>query len=733
MLIPKINIGKASHRNKFDLSNICHTTSEVGYMQPMFSKILSPHTTIKIGTKSLVRLSSLFVPTMGKLDLRLYHAFVPLNTIWTPFDAFLTGTDFTLADGSQYRPTKVPHFKFNHVWNKLSSDKMLGGSPNALWVHAQSGYRMAKFSDVKPYWVDASASSYNPDYLFNQKYNHKCPFLFYGNENGFIIENGQGSGIDTTTYKYLYCWYDNIGGSVIIVPYTIAGEFKVNSVAGELVPGSASGPLPDTFTNDWSLALEVDAQTTGTAGLTGYDSMSLYSVRMRRLRKCFLGLGYSFNPFDETEQTPFKLMAYYKAWYQLFYPQRDSNFFATNCYKLTKYLSENGVTFMYDGLSQAAATKAFRLLVDMINDLCDIRYILPLDYFSLADPQAETRGAITGSDILNNGFHQLVKHGSDNLGGRDFEYVNAVAATEDYNTNIPPNTENNFVNNSVSALAIRTAMKLMRFVNKNTVVGKKVTDILRMRFGVSDVHEQAHEAVYLVGSSKVDISISDVMATAATDRAELGDYAGKGVGFGESKYFTFDSGTNTGVFVSFAAIVPMTGYYQGMVRENAMGVHDRFDFYSPEYDALGYDDVLYNELIADMQNDGYYSRFLQSVLPSVGTDLGSIGFVPRYTHLKVSKDVCNGDISLHSRKDSMLPYTLDRNFTGLPDMTPENFRSLNITDFNRIFNSKSSWDDHFIIQTMFDVSMWADMKSIANTFDTFDDDGDTDTIEMTHQ
>lgn len=456
---------------------------------------------------------------------------------------------------------------------------------------------------------------------------------------------------------------------------------------------------------------------------------------MRRLRKAFLGLGYSFNPFDDTFVNPFKLMAYYKAWYQIFYPQRESNFYATSCYKLTKYLSENGVTTIADMGSSRPETKAMELFTAMLDDICDIRYILPLDYFSLADPQAEVRGTETGNfDGYQYNFTGILSEHRGYTPNSSADFIeSSVTPSENgdfssvYPTSVTSRPSSNSGWASMSALGIKTAMKLMRFVNKNTVIGKKVSDILRVRFGVVDSHEQSHEKVYLVGSSKVDVSISDVMCTSPTEDMQLGDYAGKGIGFGDSKYFTFDTGADTGIFLTFAAIVPMVGYYQGMLRENSLGIRDRFDFYSPEFDALGYDDVKYNELVADLMQQDYFG------FGDVGTDLGSIGYVPRYTALKVSKDICNGDISLHSREDNMLPYTLDRRFKSLPDMTPENFRSLNITDFNRIFNSKSSWDDHFIIQTNFDVSMWADMKSIANTFDTFDDDGDTDTISMEHQ
>ena len=80
-LIPKISLGVDTKKgNHFDISSLTHTTSEIGYVQPTFSKNIVPKSKVRIGTRTGVRLSPLFVPTMGQLDVRHYHCFVPLST-----------------------------------------------------------------------------------------------------------------------------------------------------------------------------------------------------------------------------------------------------------------------------------------------------------------------------------------------------------------------------------------------------------------------------------------------------------------------------------------------------------------------------------------------------------------------------------------------------------------------------------------------------------------------------
>lgn len=120
------------------------------------------------------------------------------------------------------------------------------------------------------------------------------------------------------------------------------------------------------------------------------------------------------------------------------------------------------------------------------------------------------------------------------------------------------------------------------------------------------------------------------------------------------------------------------------------------------------------------------------------------GFVPRYSNLKVGRNIVNGDLSLHSMKNSMLPYTYDRSLpvykkkvstdgsisleypSYLPKYVNDNFRRLDPTDrlgdFNRIFNYTSNDVDHFIIHNIFNVTAIAPFKPLAESFDTVVED-----------
>lgn len=731
--IPKISIGQASHRNKFDLSANTHTTSEIGYCQPMYCEFLDPKSTVQMKQSSLVRLSSLFVPTMGKIELRNYHAFVPINTLWTQWDAYITGTDYTIANGTSYRPVRVPMMSLAKFFYEFTKNRDTGFNSNVL-ISTSTGRN--NYLGVATYYDVFVAFDNGASFLKIAMDNdpHFCNFGYYfgGKYNGFIIKNdAQGTSATGLSSDYLYVWNNN--GTLIFNPAEEGAEMKGTPA------DSNSDPVRDTITfvmptreaHDFvgNFASHPDGSSMFNNSFGFY---SLYGTQMRRLRKAFIGLGYQFNPYLKTETNIFPFLAYYKAWYHLFYPQRESNFYATNCYRVIKYFSESAVT------SDIFSFGVDSEILDFFIDVRDMRYILPLDYFSLADPKAETRGITTGTPGTNgyNDYNTLT------VDGGTAENDRAYLAKADVYTRVSGNTDpgssgdvasypNDNFGSEMSALSIRTALKLMRFVNKNTVIGKKVSDILQSRFGVIDEHEKTHERVYVIGRSSVNIQISDVMSqsdTSSQGGLALGDYAGKGVGFNESKTFSYSSGAEHGVFISFSMVVPVMSYYQGISRINLVGAKDRFEWYSPEYDALGYDDVKAIELNAQMQED-----VISGLWSTLNPENKSVGYVPRYSSRKIKNDIVNGDISLPSRWDSMSPYALVRHFSGIPNMSPENFRSIDVTDFNRIFNSKSSWDDHFIIQSYFDVSVWCDKRSLATSFDTYDEDGDTRSSDFEHQ
>ena len=94
-------------------------------------------------------LSSMFVPTMGQLDVRHYHCFVPWNRCYAPFDAFLAKEPFNFRSGS-FVPQHLPKFRVGELlvglfqrdslpvgWNARGNVYNSGGCSFDEWI--QSG------------------------------------------------------------------------------------------------------------------------------------------------------------------------------------------------------------------------------------------------------------------------------------------------------------------------------------------------------------------------------------------------------------------------------------------------------------------------------------------------------------------------------------------------------------------------------------------------------------------
>lgn len=482
--------------------------------------------------------------------------------------------------------------------------------------------------------------------------------------------------------------------------------------------------------------------------VNGYVLLIKFKPMLKRLRTIFIGLGYQFSPYDSEEFNPLKLVAYYKAWFELFRPNREKNWVDTNAYSLLK---------TWDRSSGLDINANFNELWNkFLDDLMhDCYYYLPMDYFSMAQlrPQESMSDAGGTSSqsfkmqpgVSVDGNGQLAVGDLENYG---VQVNNSGAAAS------TPAVAMSSANGSISPVALKLAMRVLRYANKNTVIGRSIRDYLKVHYGVSAPDDQVDlGGVIRIGSSRVNINISDVMSTSENSEGYLGEYGGKGIGFGDSERFSFTA-DKFGYWLTLTTVVPESGYYQGYLRENRHLT--RYDFFMPEFDALGYQVLERGEIMDDYNCD---NGDLSSWLPVNGLYAGAFsrksafGFVPRYSEYKTGRNIVNGDLSLVGLRNSMAPYTLDRRISAgnvvaaavsyngdiiknkvvRPDFVPslvyDDFRRIDPTDhlgqYNRIFNYGLNDLDHFIIHNIFDVDAIAPMKSLTTSFDTYSEEDDT--------
>ncbi|CAJ0592206.1 unnamed protein product [Cylicocyclus nassatus] len=141
------------------------------------------------------------------------------------------------------------------------------------------------------------------------------------------------------------------------------------------------------------------------------------------------------------------------------------------------------------------------------------------------------------------------------------------------------------------------------------------------------------------------VSQSDTLATSGDEGVNLGAQAGMGIGKIKDKkcrVFKYTSNEH-GFVVSMYSIVPSSGYVQGVARQNRC--IRKLDFYNAEFDALGMETSSKSDIVG--ANDW----------PIAGDSPLSqtFGFIPRYSGLKVVQNIANGDFSLRGVRDNFLP------------------------------------------------------------------------------
>ena len=728
-LVPKTSVGIDSRKYKRNQSCMVHGTSEIGFVFPTYARNYINDATINLGTRTGVRLSPLFVPTMGKLDVRHYHCFVPWNRVFSPFDAFLAREPFNFT-GSSRIPDVLPQFSVGVL---LSNLMFYDSTPPNYYergeLYTDDGCSVIDWIESGMFNVGLTATVY------------RAPWNGEKITGPFEQVNWSNTNTETQTAVINACFStgarDNLplpitGDSTIygLMPSMIrtsVGEFFVECKKqgnitckglAEISDGSnfnshvvseylASLSYPSLDACDFSY--EVTAPTAS----PDYTFMVCFNFNgmCKRLRSIFMGLGYSFNPFDEEPDTPLKLFAFYRAWYSLFGVTRDTNFNDTECAWIYRFFSSYyiGSSPILSGVQSSLDTH-FR---SFIHDLGDLTYITPADYFT--------------SSVQN------VNQGVSNRGVELDGETQTVQSRALAGQNVTPSVRG-VVDGSgaiyVPAVAIQLANRLLRWVNKNTVVGRKIADILYARYGKIQTDDDSSEGVYRVGVDTTNIEIGIIFnQTSGEGSAPLGEFSGVGSGGSRAPKHTFVT-PSYGCFITLTAVVPEMGYFQGKLRENSDGIRDSFEFPDTAFDAVGWQTVRYHELVADRQ-------FKRSEQPLSGsTTLGIYGRQPRYTDKKVGFNRVLGDISLPHMQQNMLSYTLDRYFNPrdeyLPANNPVTARRGDIGDTNRIFEVVSPTDDHIIYQIYFDISVIDRLKPLALSYDTILD-GDDKSVDFGHQ
>lgn len=462
-----------------------------------------------------------------------------------------------------------------------------------------------------------------------------------------------------------------------------------------------------------------------------------YSTRVKHLRSVFIGLGYSLALQDWSKVNALPIFAFYKAWFDTYAPKRTVAWTDTDVFKFLKHISDS-----------------------YFINLCNDEDIMDVVFKSLSDCYY----------VSNDDFVSVHRSDIDNVSLGAFSFVDSnggISDSQSISTFSQPS-----LTGDIRLIALDVVKRLTRFVNKDSIIGQKMSTWVRNHFN-AQVANSLYQDVYQIKTDILPLQINDVFSTADTADASsqsgerLGSYAGKGIGFGDTGC-RFHSDRH-GYLLCISAIVPKSGYFQG--NDTSLYGLDRFTLPSADFDALGMEVTPFGFIAGDIG----YTDMTASIDQKLDYSAG-FGFVPRFSGYKFKKNIVNGDMSRRSLIDSMSPYYLDRilqtgdalyqsmadnKFVQIRQFYPslpkasEQWRYLTrypwLGDYDRIFynddvyhgststpvNSSSedidgsaARPDNFIVQSLFTMKIQDVLKPLAMSYDTFDEDSDNTSTEV---
>lgn len=274
-----------------------------------------------------------------------------------------------------------------------------------------------------------------------------------------------------------------------------------------------------------------------------------------------------------------------------------------------------------------------------------------------------------------------------------FDYLTPLEPGTDISINLGDNSINPNTA-GLSALALRQAEFLQRWKEIAQSGSKDYKDQVYKHWGV-ELSEETSKLVKFLGGTSSVININEVLNTnlTADNKANI---QGKGVGVGDG-HISFDAKEH-GLIMCIYHCVPLLQYDLNTETRLCTKVNVT-DYAIPEFDKLGMQPVLANEIINPMLDDATetYSPFL-------------LGYAPRYFEYKTSFDKINGAFS-----GTLADWSINLDGSYFQDFFLNYANKINYTFFkcnpkicDKVFgvNADSSVNtDTFLVNSSFDVKV----------------------------
>lgn len=431
------------------------------------------------------------------------------------------------------------------------------------------------------------------------------------------------------------------------------------------------------------------------------------------------GLGYSVDPTDDKPISVLPLLAFIKAFYDLYYVKRYNSWHSSVIY--------SQINSFYNG-------EFTKKVIDGHN--YDLYPFDPL--ISLFDSSSHNFYCYASSDssplqvALREPINSEYSHTTDNgdylaFKGTNDSVADVYASQQD--TGNFPSVHISDDPTNISADQLRLVDRLWHFMSRSSVVGQSVKDWFRVHFGVSP-QEDMFDTCTLFASKPNMININSVIATAdgsnGSTSSRLGDLAGQAFASNEDKV-SFEC-KSFGFVFCMSSIIPLSRVSGGTQPE--LYNTSYFDFAFPDFDGLGYEVVNQSSL----GESGFKGDFS---VPQQYLNKG-FGWLPRLSSYKFLNNFRSGGFALPSVMDSYLSYCEDvvldnrvNDVSPVPSPTnlklnfPWRYGLSNFVSFDRIFYNQYTpdknflggfIDDNFMCQSSFDINVTSYLKPLSDSY-----------------
>lgn len=500
-----------------------------------------------------------------------------------------------------------------------------------------------------------------------------------------------------------HTYSDGSLGMVETVPYIpndVFVQFFVNSSdVSTLLPGGSGVPF------DFSYAEQVD----NIVDVKNYA----FTPRGKYFYNILCSLGYkivfnSASPNNNIKHSALPLLSLIKVYSDWFFPSHYSS--SDRFSSVVKWLK-------YDSTIDGNFADLFTY-----QDLYDILSIFVVSYDSdyivsaWDNPNSPDDG--NTSDFVINDI---------NNSGAPYSPDVSVINNNNQDPFISDTDLGNQTTSRVSQFMLNALRGLTDYLKRHQIVGARALDRYLSRFGVSLSAEKLNRSMYIGGFSQ-EIQFGDVTATADTDGASLGSYAGKGISGGTGNYdFSTDE---YGILIIISVIRPITSYYQGAER-HTMHITP-LDFYTPEFDNLGTQALSMREVFVPMDIRNARGASLGNGNFGIyDFSSGVFGFTPRYSEYKIARDNLTGDFICNSRNAGMDSWHLFRDLSHylVGGRTLADFsHSVNVVSavdrrqFDRIFYDVQDRNDKFILIHDFNITSNFPGSSLYDSYEFKDEE-----------